>query len=371
MLNQSIYQSREKSESKSQVPKKPARRTYNSKSRSNSLQNVIGNHGMLDLIQKKGLKISDPHSPAEREARAVAKGSRSLNTAGKESSHSGEQHSEINQIAGPGRHLSVQERVHYESKLQNDLSHVKLHTGEKASNAAESINARAFALGNHVVFQKKDDAAINSTSGILHHELTHIIQQKNGFTSNTIHRAGPAAAAGAGLTAAKAAEWATVGGVGYGITSGILTSASPDVSYSFDEWEGTKLYNNDPSYKTKHKYPKTLDKKTIAIWAGGFDGFRRVGIKFGIRYMHDGYSIGSISLNYIDVYDWVGWGGSVMVNLTALDIDGPATLRITCNVAASSPLMNVAGSAIYHLNADSELTLVDGYGDHIYHEISE
>jgi hypothetical protein len=68
-----------------------------------------------------------------------------------------------------------------ESKMGSDFSDVQLHTGPKATAAADSINARAFTVGNHVAFNKGEYQP-DSDSGkrILAHELTHVRQQTEG-----------------------------------------------------------------------------------------------------------------------------------------------------------------------------------------------
>jgi hypothetical protein len=47
---------------------------------------------------------------------------------------------------------SVQREM--ESRMDGEFSDVQLHTGAKAQAAAESINARAFTVGNHVAFNR-------------------------------------------------------------------------------------------------------------------------------------------------------------------------------------------------------------------------
>lgn len=186
-MKQNIYQKSDKTESKSQVSKRPDRKTAGNKSRGDSAQNVIGNHGMIELMQKKGLKVSDPHSSAEQEARAVARGSRTLNPMGSIAKNPADHHAELDQIAGIGRSLSAHERAHYESKFKTDLSHVKLHTGPEASEAAESINARAFTIGNHVILREHDEpSAANNYSNVLSHELAHVVQHRISPNSSAI-----------------------------------------------------------------------------------------------------------------------------------------------------------------------------------------
>ena len=187
-MKQQIVQQNEKIEAKPKISRSGQKPKQNQNGHPiANRQTIIGNHGMLNLIEKEGYEISDPDSSAEREARAVAQGSRSFNAAGRQSKQPGEQHPEINHIAGPGRYLSAEERAHYESKFKTDLSRVKLHTGDKASKAAKSINARAFTLGNHVVLKKHEGlASANGYSSVLSHELAHVVQNQISSNSGSV-----------------------------------------------------------------------------------------------------------------------------------------------------------------------------------------
>jgi len=59
-----------------------------------------------------------------------------------------------------------------------------LHTGPEAAAAADSINARAFTVGNHVAFNRGEyNPASDSGKKVLAHELTHVRQQTQGKIS--------------------------------------------------------------------------------------------------------------------------------------------------------------------------------------------
>jgi hypothetical protein len=71
-----------------------------------------------------------------------------------------------------------------ESKMGGDFSDVQLHTGPKAASAADSINAQAFTVGNHIAF-KRGEYNPGSEEGkrLLAHELAHVRQQRDGRVS--------------------------------------------------------------------------------------------------------------------------------------------------------------------------------------------
>jgi hypothetical protein len=65
-----------------------------------------------------------------------------------------------------------------EARFGHDFSRVRVHTGSLATDATEAINARAFTVGNHLVFSAGQYApATYAGKALIAHELTHTIQQ--------------------------------------------------------------------------------------------------------------------------------------------------------------------------------------------------
>jgi hypothetical protein len=83
-------------------------------------------------------------------------------------------------LSGPGTPLPAPVRAEMESRLGADFSSVRLHTGPAARDSASGIGARAYTSGDHVVIG--DGGADPHT---LAHELTHVIQQRQGPVSGT------------------------------------------------------------------------------------------------------------------------------------------------------------------------------------------
>jgi hypothetical protein len=81
-------------------------------------------------------------------------------------------------LRGAGTPLSPAQRSFFEPRFSHDFSAVRLHTGALAESSAEAVRARAFTLGNDVVFGRGEYAP-DSPSGrhLLAHELTHVVQQ--------------------------------------------------------------------------------------------------------------------------------------------------------------------------------------------------
>ena len=64
------------------------------------------------------------------------------------------------------------------------LSDVQIHTGSTAAAACESINARAFTIGSHIVFNQDEyDPEPPEGQHVLAHELVYVRQQSGGIVS--------------------------------------------------------------------------------------------------------------------------------------------------------------------------------------------
>jgi hypothetical protein len=88
--------------------------------------------------------------------------------------------------SGGGQPLEPDLRRDMESRLGDDFSDVRVHTDDRASASARSINAQAYTVGSDVVF-RSDRWSPSSSEGqrTLAHELTHVAQQRSGPVSGT------------------------------------------------------------------------------------------------------------------------------------------------------------------------------------------
>ena len=93
---------------------------------------------------------------------------------------------------GPGDPLDAGTRDFMESRFGRGFGGVRIHTGDQAAESAQSIQARAFAAGSHVVFDKGEyHPHTDSGKRLLAHELTHVAQQSQTGQSNMVHRSPP------------------------------------------------------------------------------------------------------------------------------------------------------------------------------------
>jgi hypothetical protein len=87
-------------------------------------------------------------------------------------------------ISGSGQALDPDTRKDMEGRFGADFSDVRVHTGEHARQSAASVNAQAYTVGSNVVFQHYDPSS-DTGKHMLAHELTHVIQQRNGPVDGT------------------------------------------------------------------------------------------------------------------------------------------------------------------------------------------
>jgi Domain of unknown function (DUF4157) len=89
-------------------------------------------------------------------------------------------------LSSPGQPLDSATRAFMEPRFGRDFSQVRVHTNAEAARSAASIQARAYTLGNNIVFAADEyQPSTSQYQRVLAHELTHVIQQ-NASTSEPI-----------------------------------------------------------------------------------------------------------------------------------------------------------------------------------------
>ncbi|MFK4188757.1 DUF4157 domain-containing protein [Streptomyces sparsogenes] len=88
--------------------------------------------------------------------------------------------------SGGGQSLDSDVRTDMETRLGADFSGVRVHTDSAAHESAKEVGARAYTVGENVVFQRDAyDPASHQGRTTLAHELTHVIQQRSGPVDGT------------------------------------------------------------------------------------------------------------------------------------------------------------------------------------------
>ena len=77
----------------------------------------------------------------------------------------------------PGQPLAARVRLAEERRFGHDFRHVRLHTGDGAAEALDSLNANALTTGSHIFLRPGLDPERGPGARVLRHELTHVLQQ--------------------------------------------------------------------------------------------------------------------------------------------------------------------------------------------------
>jgi hypothetical protein len=81
-------------------------------------------------------------------------------------------------LASPGRPLESTLRQDMEQRFSYDFSRVRVHSGATAEQSARDVSARAYTVGQDIVFGTGRFApAIHEGRKLIAHELTHVVQQ--------------------------------------------------------------------------------------------------------------------------------------------------------------------------------------------------
>ena len=81
-------------------------------------------------------------------------------------------------LRSPGQPLDESMRAFMEPRFSHDFSRVRVHTDARAAESAQAVNALAYTVGTHVVFQPAHyETATSDGRKLIAHELAHVVQQ--------------------------------------------------------------------------------------------------------------------------------------------------------------------------------------------------
>jgi hypothetical protein len=84
-------------------------------------------------------------------------------------------------LRSPGQPLDMAARAFMESRFGHDFSRVRVHADGEAADAARAVRARAYTIGQDIVFGTGEYAPTTVESKrLLAHELVHVVQQTSG-----------------------------------------------------------------------------------------------------------------------------------------------------------------------------------------------
>ncbi|MFJ2183623.1 DUF4157 domain-containing protein [Streptomyces anulatus] len=136
------------------------------------LQRTAGNGALGAMIQRARSGATAPAEQAEQTG---------------DTGQAEEQRSPVHDVVSSGGSpLDTDTRTDMESRMGADFSDVRVHHDSAAHESAKGVGAHAYTVGNNVVFQR-DAYDPGSPQGrtTLAHELTHVIQQRNGPVEGT------------------------------------------------------------------------------------------------------------------------------------------------------------------------------------------
>lgn len=105
----------------------------------------------------------------------------------------------VHKVVGSGGGSSLDDgtRKSMESSFGADFSSVRVHSGSEAAAAAKSVQAQAFTVGDNIVL---GEGKSTSDTRTLAHELTHVVQQRQGEV--------PGESIGGGIKLSDPGDWA-------------------------------------------------------------------------------------------------------------------------------------------------------------------
>lgn len=96
------------------------------------------------------------------------------------------------QLNLPGYSLDAETLAFMQPRLGHDFSNVRVHTGPDAAEAAASVNAHAFTLGQHIAFASGTfNPATREGQRLIAHELVHVSQQAHSGSQTQVLRRKP------------------------------------------------------------------------------------------------------------------------------------------------------------------------------------
>lgn len=85
----------------------------------------------------------------------------------------------INSLNGRGTVLPPHAQQFFSSRMGYDFSNVKVHTDKAAADSAREVNAKAYTVGNNIVFSEgRYDTDSAEGKKLMAHELVHVMQQQ-------------------------------------------------------------------------------------------------------------------------------------------------------------------------------------------------
>ncbi len=154
------------------------------------------NQLMVDQLSKRmvipGLKLQEDVSSVEKKKEDTAVQRKATSN----SAEVGTDTSVVDEVVrSPGQPLDTTTRGFMEQRFGYDFSQVRIHADDRAASSAQFLNARAYTVGQDIVFGSAQySPSTHAGKLLLAHELTHTVQQSQSasrFRDPTVQRKGP------------------------------------------------------------------------------------------------------------------------------------------------------------------------------------
>jgi hypothetical protein len=138
-----------------------------------ALQSAVGNSTLVQLLREAGDPwLAEPHQHGAG--------------CGHQGAEQAVQRSSVTEVLrGGGRPLDASTRADMQNRMGADFSDVRVHDDAAARASAAEIGARAYTAGSHIVI-----GAGGADKHTLAHELTHVVQQRQGPVAGTVGASG-------------------------------------------------------------------------------------------------------------------------------------------------------------------------------------
>jgi len=92
-------------------------------------------------------------------------------------------------LASSGQPLSRKTATEMSRRFGYDFSRVRIHTDAVANESAQAVQAQAYTVGEHIVFDSgRYSPGTTNGKKLLAHELTHVVQQTESYSAPTCQR---------------------------------------------------------------------------------------------------------------------------------------------------------------------------------------
>jgi hypothetical protein len=136
-----------------------------------------------------------------------------------------------------------------EARFGADFGSVRIHTGPEAATASRAVDAKAYAIGNDIVFGDRGyDPSTRRGKWLIAHELTHVVQQRRGGPTGPLDPNAPHESEARQAASAILAGEPTVN-VLAGTALGVARATDEDA----DEIEGEEEGERDPRNRTEER----------------------------------------------------------------------------------------------------------------------